>query len=152
MRRMKMTKLRSYLFLLVSLFVANSAAYAADEVVVIINSANTQQLTKEDIKNIYSDNITTWQSGTKIQVYNTQVSSYIREIFSQHVLGLNAYQASATEANKKITNTLKNPSQIKRERLVAANVARKTNAIGYVSKAVADKKAGIRIVLTIADD
>ena len=146
-----MKTFKNIVFLFTTLLIT-TPVLAVDEVVVIVNSANTQQLSQKDIKNIYSDNITAWQSGTKIKLYNTPSNSYVREIFSQEILGLSALQASATESNKRITNTLKNPSDIKRERLIAASVAKKTNAIGYVSKEVAEKRSGIRIIFTITEE
>jgi len=146
-----MKAFKNIIFLFTTLLIA-TPVLAADVVVVIVNSANTQELSQEDIKNIYSDNITAWQSGTRIKLYNTPTNSYVREIFSQEILELSALQAAATESNKRITNTLKNPPDTKRERLIAASVAKKTNAIGYVSKEVADKRSGIRVIFTITEE
>jgi len=146
-----MKAFKNIIFLFTTLLIA-TPVLAADVVVVIVNSANTQQLSQKDIKNIYSDNITAWQSGTRIKLYNTPSNSYVREIFSQEILGLSALQSAATESNKRITNTLKNPPDTKRERLIAASVAKKTNAIGYVSKEVADKRSGIRVIFTITEE
>ena len=146
-----MKAFKNIIFLFTTLLIA-TPVLAADVVVVIVNSANTQQLSQKDIKNIYSDNITAWQSGTRIKLYNTPTNSYVREIFSQEILELSALQAAATESNKRITNTLKNPPDTKRERLIAASVAKKTNAIGYVSKEVADKRSGIRVIFTITEE
>lgn len=137
--------------LLLSAVTATTGSFAADEIAVIVNRANTQQLTMEQVKNIYSDNINAWQSGARIRVLNAPVNSYIREIFSKKVLGLSAHQAAATEANKKITNSLKNPSETKRERLVASIVSKKTNAIGYVSKEMAESKSGVKIIMIIKE-
>lgn len=142
----------SKLFLLLVLFLSsNTIALAADEIAIIVNRANTQQLTLEDVKNIYLDNVTTWQSGTRIRVLNLPINSYVREIFSQKTLNLSAHQAAATEANKKITNALKNPPETKRERLVLSIVSKKTNAIGYVRKELAESKAGVKILMVIKE-
>jgi len=145
-----MKAFNNIIFLFTTLLIATPVL--ADEVVVIVNSANTQQLSQGDIKNIYSDNITAWQSGTRIKLYNTPVNSYVREIFSQEILGLSAYQAAATESNKRITNTLKNPPDTKRERLIAASVSKKTNASGYGSMEVAEERTGIRMIFSITDE
>lgn len=121
----------------------------ADHVAVIVNSSNTQTLTKEDIKNIYSDRVITWANGNKIAVYNLPVVSRAREVFSHHILGVSAQEAASAESNRSITNTLRNPQKLKRERLVASIVSKNPDAIGYVKQETAQGKSGIKILFVI---
>lgn len=126
-----------------------STTFASDPVVVIVNSANNQAITKDDLRNMYEDRVTTWQSGQKVSLFNLPVSSPVRGIFSNSVLGASAQAAAAQEENRKITNALRNPSKTKRERLVVSIVSRKPNAIGYVAKKSTIGKTGIRIVMIL---
>jgi len=122
-----------------------SAVQAAD-VAVIVNRSNPEALTIEQIKNIYSDRQITWRSGKRIEIYNLPDNQEAREIFARNVLGLSGQASASAENQRKINNTLKNPSKTKRERLVASIVSRKRNAIGYVPAYLVEGKKGIRVV------
>lgn len=125
------------------------SAIAADKVVVIVNAKNTQALTSTDIKNIYNDNVVTWSSGASITAYDLPIKSESREAFSQKVLGTSARDTATEWANKKITNTAKNPPVTKPDSVVLSNVAKDPDAIGYVPASAAAGKEGIRVILTI---
>lgn len=119
------------------------------EVVVIVSSANQQTLSQMDIKNIYSDKVTTWENGNKIKVYNLPVESEAREVFSEKILNVSAMEAATAESNRKITNTIRNPTQTKRERLLISIVSKRPSAIGYAMEKSVAGKTGIRIVQTL---
>ncbi len=121
----------------------------AEPIVVIVNSANTQNLSVSDVKNIYRDRTTTWSNGNKIKVYNLPSEFLGTGVFSNQVLGVSAHSAAAAEANRIVTNTSRNPQLTKREVLIASIVSRKPNAIGYVHQNIVSRKNGIRIVLTL---
>ena len=120
---------------------------AGESVVVIVNKANQQSLTQQDIKNIYSDIVFQWQNGERITVYNLPVDAEERETFSRKLFGESAQRMAAEESNRKITNTIKNPSKTKRARLVAQLVAKNPQAIGYIPLSMLDKSADVRVVL-----
>jgi len=141
--------MKNIIVILITVTIISSTATAADEIAIIIHRDNTQTISLEDVKNIYSDNINNWESGARIKIYNAPINTFTREVFSQKVLGLSVHQALATEANKKITNSLKNPTETMRERLIVSIVSRKRNAIGYVSKAIAESKPNIKILMLI---
>lgn len=122
---------------------------AGEPVVVIVNKANQQSLTQQDIKNIYSDIVFQWQNGERITVYNLPVDAEEREIFSRKLFGESAQRMAAEESNRKITNTIKNPSKTKRARLVAQLVAKHPQAIGYIPLSMLDKSADVRVVLQL---
>jgi len=142
-----MNLIKQILFILVIALVSQVAW--AGKVVVIVNEANNQVISTNDIKGIYSDNIIQWADGTDIKSYDLPVKDGSRESFSKKVLGTSARDAAKTWANRKITNTAKNPPKTKKEKLVVLSVKKKKNAIGYVSEEAIAGKTGIKVVLTI---
>lgn len=122
------------------------SAHAGEKVAIIVNSNNTQNLTLQEIKNIYNEDVITWRSGKKIDVYNLPAETLAREIFAQRIQGISAREAAQADLNRKITNSSRNAPREKRERLVAASVARKASAIGYVNVEVARGRPGIRVM------
>ncbi len=135
------------LALVLTLF--GSPAIAAEKIVVIVNAKNTQALTPADVKNIYNDNIVTWDNGARITAYDLPAKSESRELFSQKILGASARDSASEWANKKITNTAKNPPVSKPEAVVVNNVAKDVDAIGYVPASAAAGKEGLRVILTL---
>ena len=113
--------------------------------------ADPEALSVEQIKNIYSDRVTTWRSGQRIEIYILPENQEARDIFAKNVLGMSGQAAAAAEAQRKTNNTLKNPSKTKRERLVVSIVARNRNAIGYVPEYLAKDKKGVRIVKVLKE-
>ncbi len=122
------------------------AAEKSSPFAIIVNAKNNQELTAEDLKNIYFDRITTWKSGDRIELYDLPVSSKVREMFSSSVLSISARRAAQREKNKRITNSTRNIPKQKSETLVSAIVASNPNAIGYVSIKTAKSRDGIRII------
>ena len=135
------------LFILSAL--ALSASLYAEPVVVIVNEANGQSLSADDIKGIYNDNVTQWSNGAGIKSFDLPTKNESREVFSQKILGTSAKDAAREWANRKITNTAKNPPKTKKEKLVVLSVSKNKDAIGYVSKSAADGKSGIKVIMTI---
>jgi len=135
------------LFILSLLILAPLTASAG--VVVIVNEANAQSLSEADIKGIYNDNLTQWSDGSGIKSYDLPTKNSARETFSQKVLGVSAKDAARQWANRKITNTAKNPPKTKKEKLVILSVKKNKKAIGYVSQSAIEGKSGIKVVMTI---
>lgn len=125
------------------------AAFAAEPIVVIVNSANEQALTEQDIKNIYSDIVTHWENGKRIHLYNLPAKDDARDTFSRTVFGQSTREIMQEESNRKITNTIKNPSITKRASLITAIVARDKDAIGYLPKNQLRSDSNVRIVLEL---
>ena len=124
-------------------------ASAGEKVVVIVNEANAQGVTAADLKNMYNDIVIHWNNNEPIDLYDTPVSAEARKIFSEKVLGMSPNEAAREWANRKITNTAKNPPKTTKEELVPKRVARDPNAIGYVSASVAEGKKGIKVIMTL---
>jgi len=141
--------MKKILCLLFSSLLFAGTVYADGKVAVIVNSANTQALSKLDIKNIYSDIVTTWENGKTISVYNLPLKSPAREKFSRGVLKMSASSAEMELNNLKITNRMKNPQKEKREKLVVSIVARNPDAVGYVSASLVENKTGIRVLFEL---
>ncbi len=136
-------------FTVALLFALHGKSFASESIVVVVNINNEQFLSLRDVKNIYLDNVTTWADGSPIELYETPVSSPIRKVFAEKILGMSAMDSAAMWSNKKITNIAQNPPKVRRETRVAAIVASEKNAIGYVSEKTALKTEGLRIVLRI---
>lgn len=148
---MMMTTLGNTLKGIITVFLLFSSYVHAGDVAVIVNSSNPEALNIEQIKNIYSDRMTTWRSGKKIDLYNLPESQDAREVFTQKVLGMTSRAAVAAEARRRTNNTLKNPSRTKRERLIVSIVSRKKNAIGYVPEYLVKDKKNVRIVTVLKE-
>jgi len=121
----------------------------AENVVVIVHEDNSQSLSNSDIKAIYSDNIVQWSDGSSIKSFDLPLENSVREKFTQEVMGMSARETARLWANRKITNSAKNPPKIKKERLVVLSVRRYKNAIGYVSESAIAGKKGLRVITTI---
>lgn len=142
-----MKKLIIALPLLLSMFAMHVAL--AGPAVVITNSANTQNVSLADVKDIYMDKTIIWASGEKIAVYNLPAEDAAAELFASKVLGMSARNAAAAESNRVVSNAARNPQQTKRDALVSSIIARTPNAIGYVPKEQAEGKSGIRVLFTL---
>lgn len=129
--------------------ILSGASLADQSVVVIVNAANKQTLSQQHIKNIYADITTKWSSGKSIKLFHLPVEQSAREVFSQSVFGESAQKQASAELNRKITNTIKNPSKTKRARLVMKLVSKDKDAIGYVPKEMFESDKNLRAVLTI---
>lgn len=138
---------KQILFILVAISLSQYSW--AEKVVVIVNEANGQSLSVNDIKGIYTDNVIQWSDGSEISSYDLPVKNGSREVFSQNILGTSATDVAKSWANRKITNTAKNPPKTKKEKLVVLSVAKKKNAIGYVSESAVAGKSGIKVVMTL---
>lgn len=134
-----------------SLALTISTTVAAEDVAIIVNNGNSQELTKQDVAAIYSDDIIQWRNGSRIRSYDLPETSDVRETFSREVLGMSTADTIREWANRKITNSAKNAPKERKERLVLLTVKRNANAIGYVSASSAKGATGIRVVMTIED-
>jgi len=142
---MKLFKILGVSFFLISF----SSQVMAEKVAVIVNEKNVQELSKQDVAAIYSDNIIEWDNGNKIKSYDLPEGDKLRDVFSQNVLGMSTSEAVREWLNRKITNNARNPPRSRKERLLLLTVKRNGNAIGYVSESAAKHTEGVRVVMTI---
>ena len=133
-----------------ALLVAPMLVWAQGHVVVIVNSENTQQLSLDDVKQIYSDQVIKWKNGDTIDVYNLPLlTSRATEGFAERVLGMSAVEAARGLSNKSITNTIRNPQKTKSAELVTLLVSRNKDAIGYCFEEDIKGRSTIRIIATL---
>ncbi|MCK4586822.1 MAG: substrate-binding domain-containing protein [Gammaproteobacteria bacterium] len=132
--------------LVAGFLLTTTIAVQAADVAVIIHRSNPETLSVQQIKDIYSDRVTTWRSGQRIEIYNLPDNQDAAEVFAREVLGMSGRAAAAAELQRRTNNTLKNPSKTKRERLVLSIVSRTKNAIGYVPEYMVKGKKNIRVV------
>ena len=60
------------------LFIAAAGAASAEKVVVIVNAANSQEVTATDLKNMYNDIVIHWGNNQPIDMYDTPVAAEAR--------------------------------------------------------------------------
>ncbi len=142
------TSTRSAFFVLLLLL---ALPVAAESVAIIVNSDNMQDLSIEEIKYVYNENVITWPSGKRIERYDLPPMDAARETFSRKILGLSARVAAREEQGRQVNNSARNPSREKRAPLVAAAVVRNPNALGYVTLPYAESIHGIRIMHVIKE-
>lgn len=131
------------------LVTAVTTAAAREKVVVIVNAANSQAVTATDLKNMYNDIVIHWANHQPIDLYDIPAAAGARKVFSEKILGMSPDEAAREWANRKITNTAKNPPKTSKEESIPKLVATDPNAIGYVSASVAEGKEGIKVIMTL---
>lgn len=132
-----------------SLF-STARAKAEEAVVVIVNAGNPMKsLSLEAVRKYYENDIINWSNGKKIVLYDLRTKDEARQRFSEAVLGKDPQKVAMEWANKKITNTAKNPPRTVRSAiLMQERVAKDPNAIGYMLKSNVTSRE-VKIVTTI---
>jgi ABC-type phosphate transport system substrate-binding protein len=152
-RSTHMTRLnreRLYLFAFVFYLIFTGSAIAADSVVVIVNADNpANSLSISDVKKYYENDLLRWPDGKKITLYDLKVKDKARRGFSNTVLGREPGKIAMEWANRKITNTAKNPPRtVQSSTLMQARVGGDSGAIGYLRRsAVTSNKVKIVTVI-----
>ncbi len=138
-------------FLLMASSALLAAPTSAETMVVVVNKNNPiATLSIAQIKRIYQDDMVRWPGGEKIQVYDLPVDNSNRVQFSKSVIGKPAAKVAAEWANKKMTNTAKNPPQIVRSKvLMLYKVSKSKMAIGYIPLSMAKGKGMLKVMATI---
>ncbi len=137
--------------IMVPLFVfARTQAANAEPMAVIVNSENNVAgLSDAEIKSLYENDVLSWQNGKPVILYDLPVKDETRKRFSSSILGRDAHEVAREWANKKITNTAKNPPiTLSSGVLVQNRVAEDPAAIGYLPKSQV-KNRKVKIVNTI---
>ena len=133
-------------------FIAPHAGALAGDgpIAIIVNKDNpVQSLTLDDIKKFYENDVLQWPDGKRVVLYDLPIKDDARKTFSKRVLGKEATAVAMEWANKKITNTAKNPPlTLKSSVLTRARVGKDPSAIGYLPKS-AVKGGKVRIVAVI---
>ncbi len=129
-----------------------AAAPAGAETMAVIVSKNNPiaSLSMTEIRRIYQDEMVRWPGGEKIEVYDLPVDNPGRVQFSRRVIGKAAERVASEWANKKITNTAKNPPKIVKSKvLMLYKVGKSRLAIGYLPLAMVKGKPKVKVMATI---
>lgn len=118
-------------------------------VVVIVNKANSNRITRSDISNIYQDRVTRWPSGDRIVVLDLPLDSGERDRFSSEMLNMSALDAATERSNRAITNRVRNEIRTRNAKAILSYVERNENAIGYVPAEMLNENEAIRVVFSI---
>ncbi|MBE9503636.1 MAG: hypothetical protein IME96_05625 [Proteobacteria bacterium] len=146
-------KIKILIFLATSVFFllsSSSKSAIAEEIAVVVNKDNpVETLSLEEVKDFYKNNVLTWSDGSRVVMYDLPVKHEVRKVFSVVLLGKEAKEVAREWANKKITNTAKNPPfTLKSEVLIQHKVSKSVAAIGYVRKSKLSRDK-VRVVAVI---
>lgn len=135
------------LCLVISLVISSSVF--AEQMAVVVNIENTENITPEMIKQIYSDKRNFWETGQEILLFELPVKDKGRELFSKVILNKSAIASQSDWSNRFVKNTIKNKVKIKPQKLVGKFVSINQFAIGYIPTKIAEKQKNIIIVMTV---
>ena len=137
------------LFLGLSVFPAHPVT-ATDPVVVIVNTANpATSLDVATIRKYYENDLLRWEDGREITLYDLRVKDAARQTFSREVLQKAPDTVAMEWANRKITNTAKNPPRtVSSEVLMQARVGKDPGAIGYLRRSTLSS-GDVKVVATL---
>ncbi len=129
---------------------AFASVAGAESIAFIVNAGNpVGSMSPAEIKKFYENDTVKWPDGKNIVLYDLPVKNDARKKVSTAVLGKDADEVARDWANKKITNTAKNPPVVVSSGvLVQSRVADDPGAIGYLPKGdVANGKVKIIAVI-----
>jgi hypothetical protein len=140
---------RSYIFLFAGLILLSQSVYA-EEIAIIVNKANpVSKLSVDEVKKFYTNDQLTWADGKTVTLFDLPTADPSRQKFSSVIIGKDAEKVAEEWANKKITNTAKNPpSTVKSDILVQERVGKEATGIGYILKSKVTSDA-VKVVATI---
>jgi len=119
-----------------------------NKLAVIVNLDNSQELTIDEIRAMYMDQITHWQDGSKIMLYNLPLGDSHREKFSQNILNMSALEADEAETERRDNHLAINSVRVKAKNIVVSYVEREPNAIAYVPLSFVREKSHVKIIAT----
>jgi len=137
----------------VNVFLALSADTAFSEsIAIIVNRDNpVKSLSEQDLKKFYSDISVKWASGDRVKIYDLPINDEARRIFSAKILKRSPEDVTMEWANKRITNTAKNPpNTLKSQVLMQSKVASEKGGLGYMFADKVNHKK-VKVVLTIKE-
>lgn len=129
------------LLLLTCLGLAGAAT--ADDVVVIVNPANTAALTPKDISNLFLGKTSTFPDGKPARALSLQDGSAVRDEFNRKYLKKTNQQLDAYWASLIFTGRVTPPRQVATEAEARAQVEANRDAIGFVRESVAGDKVRV---------
>ncbi len=137
----------------VNVSIALSANTAFSETIaIIVNRDNpVESVTEQDLKKFYSDISVKWSTGERVKIYDLPINNEARKIFSAKILQRSPEDVTMEWANKRITNTAKNPpNTLKSQVLMQSKVASEKGGLGYMFADKVNHKK-VKVVLTIKE-
>lgn len=122
------------------LTLCSSAVFA--EVAVIVNPANTNTVSQDDIKKIYLGKSKSFADGTKITPVN-QNANAIADEFNDKLVGKSSSQLNAYWSKLVFTGKGTPPNKLDNDQAVIDFVAANADAIGYIDSAKASDKVKV---------
>ncbi len=128
-----------YLRLVAALWFAFTVTAQAADVVVIVNLANTNNLSTTMVKKIYTGEMTSWPNGGAVAPIDLDENSEVRASFSANYLGKTVGNMKAFWAHKIFTGRGIPPKVTGSDSEVKNIVSGNANAIGYISASSLDR-------------
>lgn len=126
-------------------FLFSTSVFA--EIAVIVHPSNSSSLDKGVVKKIYLGKTKSFSNGDKVQAFDLQNGSDIRNSFLQALLNKSSSQYKAYWSKLLFTGKGKPPAEKNSEDAIVQEVANNPSAIGYVdSSKVTD---AVKVVATL---
>lgn len=125
-----------------------SDAGPADEIVVVVNKANTStKLSREDLRPLFQTTKSHWPDGTSAEPFNLADDSPVRHDFDSAVLGLDPDRVARYWIDRKIRGGERPPRKVTGASAVVRVVSTDKGAVGYVR--TGDANDSVKIVARI---
>ncbi|HET8731077.1 MAG TPA: hypothetical protein VFM34_08220 [Moraxellaceae bacterium] len=127
-------------FLLMMSWLCLATTALADDVVVIVNPANTVILSQKDIANIFLGKTSSFPDGKPAKALSLQDGSPVRDDFNRKFLKKTNQQLDAYWASLIFTGRVTPPRQVATEAEMRALVEANRDFIGFVRESTAGDK------------
>lgn len=121
-----------------------STSYA--EIVVVVHPSNAAAIDRAFIEKVYLGKVKAFGSGSSVEPVNLKNGAALRSQFNELVMGRNDAQINAYWSKLVFTGKAVLPKEVDSEAAVIAEVAKNTNAIGYVSASAVS--ADVKVIAT----
>jgi hypothetical protein len=132
----------------VSTAVASSAL--ADELVVIVNPANTESISASQLESVFLRKENHWSNGDKVVPFNLPPETTMRIAFDRAALGMSADETARYWLDQRIRSGITAPRELGDASLIVRLVARLAGGIGYVPSS--SDLRGVRVIARIRGD
>lgn len=126
----------AYVLAALALFIWLPEAAFAEPVAVIVNASNpVSSMSVAEVRKLYENDAVRWPDSKPVALFDLPVKNDARKKFSNAVHGKAPEEVTRDWANKKITNTAKNPPvTVSSAVVIQSKVSEDAGAIGYLSK------------------
>jgi hypothetical protein len=141
--------------LVVAVLASTAAAHPAsgapeDELVVIVNVANTESISASQLESVFLRKENHWSNGDQVVPFNLPPESKVRLTFDRAVLGMSADETARYWLDQRIRSGITAPRELGDVSLIVRLVARLAGGIGYVPSS--SDLRGVRVIARIRGD